>query len=47
MPNRNFCFLELFVAGKWVVKKFLSVFVTLVPATAVMFSRASSAVVNG
>ena len=29
IPSKNFCFLELFVAGKLVVKKFLSVGVTL------------------
>ena len=29
MPRRNFCFFELLVAGRWVVRKFLSVFVTL------------------
>ena len=29
IPRRNFCFLELLVAGRWVVKKLFSVFVTL------------------
>ena len=29
IPSKNFCFLELFVAGRLVVKKFFSVGVTL------------------
>jgi hypothetical protein len=35
------------VDGRWVVRKFFRVFGTLPPARVVMFSKASSAVVNG
>ena len=47
IPSKNFCFLALLVAGKWVVKNYLSVLETLFAAISWMFSRASSAVVNG
>jgi hypothetical protein len=39
--------LELLVAGRCVVKKFFKVLGTLLAAIAVIFSKASSAVVNG
>ena len=47
MPNANFCFLLDFEAGRYVVKKFFRVAVTLGAPIAMMFSRASSAVLNG
>ena len=47
MPKANFCFLEDLVAGKWVVRNVFRVFDTLTCEVAVMFSRASSAVVKG
>ena len=46
IPNKNFYFLELFVDGRCVVKKFLRVNETLLSFTAIIFSRASSAVLN-
>ena len=47
IPSKNFCFLELLVAGRLVIRKFLRVSETLFWETSLMFSRASSAVWKG
>ena len=47
IPSWYFYFLEVLVAGKWAVKKFLRVSETLHSMLATMFSRASSAVEKG
>jgi len=46
IPSKNFYFFELLVAGKLVVKKFFIAGVTLFWEMAIIFSRASSAVLN-
>jgi len=46
IPSANFYFLEVFVDGRWVVRKFFRVFGTFAAARVVMFSSASSAVVK-
>ena len=47
IPSANFYFFDVLVDGRWVVRKFFRVFGTFPPARVVMFSKASSAVVNG